>query len=120
MLLLDLAQMIEVQQVFTKKDKSFIDPLEHKVKLQGVESSSQVSKLRYSTHPRFGEEEEEEESSQESPTQTYFEVNTSVNPQLLTIHTEFIVDVDKLLKDFKSKENKIKRQEYKNNHRIQK
>ena len=60
--------------------------------------SSQVSKLRYSTHPRFGEE--EEEYSQGSHTQIDFEVNTPVNSQLLTIHIEFIADVNKLLKDF--------------------
>ena len=64
-------------------------------------------------HSQFGEE---EETSQGSPTQTDFEVNPLVNPQLLTIHIEFKVDVQKLLKDFKSKENKSKRHEHKNDH----
>ncbi|GFZ12523.1 hypothetical protein Acr_23g0009080 [Actinidia rufa] len=58
-----------------KSSKSFIDPLEHKTKLQGIETTSQISKPRYSTHPQFGNEEDEEESSQESPTQTDFEVD---------------------------------------------
>ena len=97
-----------------KSSKSFIDPLESKVKLQGVESTSQVSKPKYSTHPPFGEEEEEEESSQESPTQTDFEVSTLINPQLLTIHKDFLPDVNKLIIDYKSKENKTKRHELRN------
>ena len=87
----------------SRKDKHLIDSLEPKVKLQRVETSSQVRKPRYSTHLRFGEgeeEEEEEKASQGSPIQIDFEVNTPVNPQLLTIHTKFIIDIRKPIKRF--------------------
>ena len=49
--------MTSMESIY-KKHKSFIDPLESKVKLQGVESSLHIIKPRYSTHLKFEEEEE--------------------------------------------------------------
>ena len=80
-------------------------------KLKGIDNSttSQISKPVYSTHTQLHED---DEASQNSPTQTDFEVTQPINTQLMTIKKEFNHDLEKLLIDFRSPENRTKRHAY--------
>ena len=77
--------------------------------MKGVDDSatSQISKPVYSSYTHLPEE---DTISQDSPTQTNFEVIPPINPQLLTISKPFAPDLDTLHTEFKSKNNKVKRQ----------
>ncbi|KAI8538425.1 hypothetical protein RHMOL_Rhmol09G0102300 [Rhododendron molle] len=87
----------------SRQDRNLFDP---RIKLKGVESSSQVSKLCYSTQSKF----DDENTSQGPPTQT--DLEETVDPSLPVINKDFEINFDKLFLKFKSKENKQKRKDY--------
>jgi hypothetical protein len=82
-----------------------------KLKLKGVQTTSQVSHPCYTADTQLEDEESQEGNA--SPTESDFIVETVVDPQLCTLRKPFKIDFDFLEIDFDSASNLEKRKAYK-------
>jgi len=82
-----------------------------KLKLKGIQTTSQVSHPCYTADTQLEDEESQEGNA--SPTESDFVVETVVDPQLCTMRKPFEINFDLLNKDFEIETNLERRKAYK-------